>query len=397
MRKSISLLIILIIMSCGRNSSTSNNAIDILSPPESEISNLSELTSDIEYIPLMTSDSSLIGRISEIKVSGNIVYVRAGRELFCFDKTGKYLYKLNKTGRGPGEYQDFRNFDINSDGDRLVLLTNNTIMLYNVTGNKIIFNKLIDIKSEATNPISNIRFIPGRDNILISYDCFGNETYRNLIINLNGDTLNNRPNYYKFINEKNMMGSSGSENIDFIYNNSLFFKEWESDTVFTLDKMNNIKPHIVLDTKGKQPTPGDFTRYLNLDISTMMTTSPTAQNVVINLILETDRYFFFRYTYLKEINIKIYDKKLKKILGINPKKFLTDDIAGGVDFMPFNYSDGKYLYSWVDALSLKKQISKDEFKALIVKSPQKRNALELTIKSIKETDNPVLIIVSPDK
>ena len=35
--------------------------------------------------------------------------------LFVFDKTGKYLWGLNKRGYGPGEYNDFKDFLLTKD------------------------------------------------------------------------------------------------------------------------------------------------------------------------------------------------------------------------------------------------------------------------------------------
>ena len=55
--------------------------------------------------------------------------------------------------------------------------------------------------------VSNIDFVPGEKAILLC--CFhpsGNEPYRNLVINFNGDTICRKPNFYKYsLTNKNIM------------------------------------------------------------------------------------------------------------------------------------------------------------------------------------------------
>ena len=74
--------------------------------------------SNIRYIPLETTDECLLGYADKILIRNNRIYVAdfsKAMSLFVFDMNGKYLFKINKRGQGPGEYISFRDFDIQNN------------------------------------------------------------------------------------------------------------------------------------------------------------------------------------------------------------------------------------------------------------------------------------------
>jgi hypothetical protein len=371
--------------------------IDLFSEPGSEITNLSDIASDVEYIPLQTSENSLISRIFNVKTNGDIIIiyhaVNFNSELICFDNTGRFLNKLNKTGRGPGEYLFIGDFDINSEADLLVLTSFGNILVYDIKGNEFIFNKSLNFKSDIYSSINRINFIPGQNNILLSYYSNALEPFRNLMINLNGDTLDTRLNYYKYQiipNEATKrFFTSPYENIIYSYNNSLHFKDWFSDTVFTIGQSNNIIPYFKLDANGIQFTPDDLAKL----VSPFNSGNSQIPDVEVRFIMEFPRYIIYNYRYNRETVYEIYDKALNKKIGIEGNAFLKDDISGGINVEP-KLSYGNKLYSWVEAITLKNFVSSEKFKNSVVKDPEKKKALETLANSLKETDNPVLIVVT---
>ena len=66
-----------------------------------DISVVSEFCSEIEYIPLETSDSVLIGNIKRLYVWNGHYYIWDGMSdvVFCFDENGRFLHKLDKKSR----------------------------------------------------------------------------------------------------------------------------------------------------------------------------------------------------------------------------------------------------------------------------------------------------------
>ena len=244
--------------------------------------------------------------------------------------------------------------------------------------------------------ISDIDFIFGQNNILISYLCNGSEPFRNLLINLASDTINAHPNYYKWVN-KLTAGAGPYENISFNYDNSIHFKNWHSDTVFTVDRSDKIVPNLVLNARGKQMTPDVLEKYASQDYATLMRSGdPSIPYLVLTKVMEVPRYLIYLYSYKLSFHFEIYDKLSNKKFSASADKFLEDDISGGVDFEPRTCFDGK-LYSWIDAFTLKTYISGDTFKKSAAKNSERKKALEKLAESLKETDNPVLIIVTPKK
>ena len=59
----------------------------------------------IEFISLETTDSSLIGEVKGLVVTDDKIFVNSDREeILCFDISGKFLFRVGKIGRAPGEY-----------------------------------------------------------------------------------------------------------------------------------------------------------------------------------------------------------------------------------------------------------------------------------------------------
>jgi hypothetical protein len=358
--------------------------LDLLSDPSTELKSLSEIATDVTYVPLQTSENSLIGHIQEIRTINGKFYIFTFREVLCFDKTGHYLYKLHKEGKGPEEYTSIYDFDVSSDNDLLIILVDRKIFVYKDNGSSFIFSKSLKFNDQP----SKTDFVPGQKNILLSYfSPSGNEPFRNVLINLNGDTLNLRLNHYKYKLTKNIMFGMAYDNLNYEYNNKIHFKEMLSDTVFVLDQKNNIRPYFILDSRGKNLTTEALANYSRDQLPNYLT---------VRNMMEVSRYIIYTFYYNKATSFGFYDKVSNKKLGVNGSTFLQDDIIGGVNFEPKYSYDGK-LYGWVDALALKKHLSNDNFKRSVVKNPEKKKAFEKMVDSLNETDNPVLIVVTPKK
>lgn len=65
-------------------------------------------TTFYDIIPLETDSTCLIGEISDLFFDGEHFYVvdKMNGSIFGFDRQGKFLFKINKLGRGAGEYTE---------------------------------------------------------------------------------------------------------------------------------------------------------------------------------------------------------------------------------------------------------------------------------------------------
>ena len=87
---------------------------------------LSEIADSIEVISLEhtnESDISLVWRIIPYK---DRYYIKNGiteSYVLVFDRNGKFIYRLDKRGQGPGEYASLEDIVIDPKREELVLLT----------------------------------------------------------------------------------------------------------------------------------------------------------------------------------------------------------------------------------------------------------------------------------
>jgi hypothetical protein len=94
---------------CGERTTHKDNAIDVISinPHEArEYVNLSEIADSIICIRLQPIPGDVMGRIGQVVVRKKYIYAWdiSQNMIFVFDKTGKFVSKLNKKGEGPDEY-----------------------------------------------------------------------------------------------------------------------------------------------------------------------------------------------------------------------------------------------------------------------------------------------------
>jgi hypothetical protein len=90
--------------------------------------------SEIKAIPLETNENCLINQIDKVLFyEDKMLILDQFQKLYIFDIKGKFLYEIAKQGRGPGEYLELRNFDIDKDGN-IYLLDFQRILKYDLQG-----------------------------------------------------------------------------------------------------------------------------------------------------------------------------------------------------------------------------------------------------------------------
>jgi hypothetical protein len=394
MKTKLLILLIIIFCSCGRKSThETGNAgsvivIDLLSEPGSTVKKLSEFAADIEYIPLQTKESSLMGSI--IRKIVNIdkrIFIQNRDGIMCFNVDGKFLFKLENRGRGPAEYTYLIDFDVSSDNKSLTILSNSKLLVYGISETGFTFQRSISLKDPAPSRVS---IVPETDKVFLAIAPWsGTEPILSLLIKTVGDTINFKPNCYKYkmVRESNFRALN--EMISYSIGDKVCFKEEFSDTVFYVDAKTNVfKPRMIFDSHGTALTP---------EMRGGSETSGKQTNFIAN-IFETSRYVFYWYG-TRETRIRIlFDKKTNTKYKLDTESELKDDLSCGPDFnIEFlnSFCSGGKLFSFVEAITLKKYVAGEDFKNAHASDPKKKEALKKLADSLKETDNPVLIAVTP--
>lgn len=403
----------IVLCSCGRKSTDNTTnpdsviKIDLLSEPESVITGLSDIAENIEYIPLQTTENSLIGAftLKTLNVDDRIYIQNGGMtgEILCYDLSGKFLFKISNKGRGPEEYDFITDFDVSSDNKVLTILSGSTrkLVTYGISDSGFTFLRSITLNEPAPWRVS---LVPETDLAFLSIPSWlGTEPALSLLINVAGDTIHSRPNSCNF--DRIQTGGVASRSTEgklltYKIGDLVCFKEDLSDTVFYVDAKNSsFKPRIIFDTHGTSFTPA-----MRGGSEKLKDNSTT----YIPKIFETSRYVFSMfYTIIVEQRIVnlygfFFDKKTnskyKIDVGEDRKPRVKDDLSGGPDFT-IEYqenpcSNGR-LFSFAEAMMLKKYVDSDDFKNAKVRDPGKKSELKKLADSLEETDNPVLIIVTP--
>ena len=85
---------------------------------------LDSLVEEMEFIPLETTDSSLINEVTFLKESADyfFVYSNKNSKLLKFDKNGKYLSTISNKGQGPEEYLSVKDLMLDNASKELYIM-----------------------------------------------------------------------------------------------------------------------------------------------------------------------------------------------------------------------------------------------------------------------------------
>ena len=131
----------------------------------------------------------------------------------CFDINGRFLFKLQNRGRGPEEYAFINDFDVSSDNKTLTILSslNRKLLVYGISDTSFTFLRSIALKDPTPNRIS---MVPETDNAFLAIGPWrGTEPALSLLINSFGDTIQYKPNCYKYKMTRNRNYRASNEMI----------------------------------------------------------------------------------------------------------------------------------------------------------------------------------------
>lgn len=141
--------ILLIYCSCNqsnvKDSIATGDIKDIKVPDnQSGTPKLDDLIRKVEIVPLETTNESIFKSIDQLIYQNKKIFIHDMdlQELYVFDLEGSFLFRLNQRGRGPQEYQDMRDVDVDKNGD-IYVLTTNSLVIYDELGefiDRIVFS-----------------------------------------------------------------------------------------------------------------------------------------------------------------------------------------------------------------------------------------------------------------
>ncbi|HCI55163.1 MAG TPA: 6-bladed beta-propeller [Bacteroidales bacterium] len=380
------LLLIAVPTSCKNSKTKTENRIitfDLKELPEPATLKLSDLgATDIQYIPLETTGQSVIPGIRNIIRSKSFFLTHYSTNINMFRHDGSFVTKIGTIGRGPNEFTLAHDVDVDPKSES-VYLADGWQQKF------LVFSKNGELVRTFKSPQAGaVNFRLTDDGILIYYsNPMGTIENSFILLDTAGNIIKNFPNKYPWKRTIPNVAFLG-ENLFYRFNNQLFKKEIYCDTIYVFED-KDFKPHLTIDA-GK------------LRITPEIRTEATAEFIMQNFLHPMNLFEFADYIYYEFVIPRngrgeglsfIGSKKDNFRALFDPEKDLINDLDGGPVFWSKTIWDDNTLVSWIDALKLKTWVSSEDFKNSTPKYPQKKKELEKLAENLKETDNPVLILV----
>jgi hypothetical protein len=367
--------------------------------------NMSEIFSDIEYIPLENVDKHMIGWIQRLIVYKNRFYIfdkRIARQsVFCFQQDGKFLFELDRKGTGPGEYVDIMSIGIDYDNDHLLLCCSQTkkMLVYDLDGNHV------ESKSYGSEDIWAHDFLyTGNDYVAFYGGYTTNKRYvkngmtPNLLI-VGMDDYKVRHTDLFFPSEINMSAVVGL---------AKYFSSYQDETVSLLSEYNDTVYYLSKERVNRKYYI-DFGDMKKNERFWSLLRSPTTElgqiseyektHDICNLIIieETKTNMFFIYYHKLVYHYAFYNKETGQLIDVfndfdkNSDDPFRNDIDGGPFACPFS-TDGESFYGIItvdNILEMKESIQSS--------TAANKNKLLKMLEGMSEFDNPIIVKMTMKK
>ncbi len=362
--------------------------------------NLSHIADKIEYIPLQTTDSSVIGSFPDFNVAGDMIFIREQNCILAFTKEGQFIGNLFTVGNGPEE-SFARSFAVDEEGRKVYAYDIHTREgnIYDFEGNFISdFNKQL---CDPESWISDIGLF--RSNIFVSIPVRPGTEYLFSCYDLRNDSIIVlRDNPYVFTAaQANMVPQIVPSNNGFqITDTHIFFKDMYSDTIFKTDKNFKTEPYCVVDLGNEKLRWEDFRDDGMFDF-----TAGPPRGYWIETFVDTKSYLILYIQSFTEPELLcIYDKKSGEQIVASNKEYKTssqqvlmrNDLDHLTSFPPMSKTGRFYYYNGC----LYSITEAKDFAEVYMGAPEEAKKstgyltrMEQAFSGIDELDNPIIMKV----
>lgn len=122
----------LILLSCKEQKDSSHKEY-VFNKSTATDDDLNKLFSDVDYIPLESTNETLIGFNPQLYVSSSKIYIydhQYNKRVLVFNREGGFERFIGNVGGGPGEYTMAKNFVVNEPDDEVIINASPTGTLY---------------------------------------------------------------------------------------------------------------------------------------------------------------------------------------------------------------------------------------------------------------------------
>lgn len=419
---------------CGKKDNSGElPVIDVVGNAEAEAYRkipASELISEFEYIPLETTSRSLVANTGNVIVTDSLIFVGGDDGVFSFTREGKFLTRIGRKGRGPGEWIHLIHMSIDDAEEIIYFDTYEELLAYTYNGKFVrsITKPTFGEREEEMYHFRNVSFL--RDNLFIGCvdDYYGPKAHYWSLIDGNGDIVKMFDNHvtgYRRYGRSYVIEPSV-----IVSDNALYVKEGMNDTIFVASRDNELVPKFVFDLgRYGLPEDGDYTGGNSYEImqKSIIVSARNISGGYVEMCISPN-YIFFALRIGTRTGIKTpvgnkhiipnglgnewYDSE--NVLGIydissgktelldrdSPSRRygLVNDIDGGVPFFPnaYNAPANELVQVW-GAIDVKGVLTEEHFAAHPARDPAAHARLRTLVENLKEDDNPVIMVAKLKK
>ncbi len=343
---------------------------------------VSKIAKAIEYVSLETNQISILRKINGVKITENYIFVSDRDKLLQFTHKGRFIRQIGRHGHGPGEYNNIIYFDVNEISDFILVQGEYQCNIYGFKG---------EFKKKVKTP--SLYFVIYKPNRVAFYKSSDIDKKTNLILtDQNLKIICQFENY----NPRPITNMHFTKAPLYVFNNKLYFKEYYNDTLYQVnDRM--LIPHYIF-KEQKLLLNKDFEFKSTGEISDLVYQLEKIKDKLLNSnIFESKRFLFL--SYRKGLNPRkndytrfLFDKEKSSISVLLNNRFKNDFDCGPNIYPEFQVNDS-IIGLWIDAYKLKEHVKSKAFKSSTPKYPEKKKELEKLANSLKDDDNPVLMLV----
>ena len=356
---------------------------------------ISDIATQVRYVPLETKDNCLIGNWFQVFFSEEFIFVQSSGVIFQFTPKGKFVRQINKNGQGPGEGYA-RSFAVD-EKNRLIYIYHNfslDVLVFSMEGKYIKTIRNPFANEQVEHGAMTISFYNG--NLLFPFtNDSGRDLYKYAVVGATGKVIHKESNYTKYLLKERILERSLSLISPFFFNNSsCFFKQKYNDTIFSINPDYSCTPKYILKL-DKQIT---LEESLKTGAYVIQYSDLSGKNIVYG-VAESETYLDIYHTQSphdkdnRKHFFSRYNKKSKQLLH-NVNQLIVNDWDGGMDIeVGFSKQCGYVMCIPVQPFEMKEKLTSSHFSKAQSKHPEQENALKTLVNNLKEDDNPVLMFI----
>jgi len=386
----------LIFLSCKREKEAQDESIKLII--KDALSNerdayLSEIASSIEYIPLETSDKSLVASLNRpILIDGTFYIIdNKWKDIKRFSRDGKFLGYVGGLGRAKGEFTTANPFNFYVDNEKGYphIFDNTKLIEYNPKGSFVREFYVPDFKNSNVHIFKMVKF---SSYYFIDAHDFSSGKPHLIILDSLGSPLNPMPNFEKPESYAKDNDSDGP--IEFMsatpahiyrFNDLLRIVTPDCDSIISFDNSLIRSVAYVIDYGNSKMTETAGNDRENSISATTTLTTESDNAIFLSLRIGEN----IKSSEFGEWYRALYNKRSGEFNLLRKRDMrdaIINDIDGGIAFWPINHSPQGELIMPLSAIQFIDAAEKS-------KSPEMKRVAA----TLKEDSNPVIVVVKLKK